>query len=332
MWLYKSIRDCAASRQYSCLERRSLGVEAPFLLQFCIALFTGMVAATFVPPVRKSIPRAVEIGLWIALITVCAVGVVSVTDPNARNLSMSALWAADQIINTVAALLIGGVTGWISDHRYAIATWMILVAGIDIFALMLIRSVRGATPWQPRVRLREWMELPVPAPAVVPAPARVADPLAGVNRRLAATSAILAAAMMARSLDFSIRARDAVRVRRFHTAARAGAASSRARLESLRDAVAHFQFAARSWYAAAGQPAVNVVAERASVVATKSARAAKRGLQSGAALRPGQVIDIRALLNAPSIGWYGPLGVATAESTRGEDDATDTQHPDTLAS
>ena len=291
-----------------------------------------MVAATFVPPVRKSIPRVAEIALWIALITVCALGVVSVTDPNARDLSMSALWAADQVINTVAALLLGGVTGWISDHRFAVATWMILVAGVDIFALVLLRSVRGATPWQPRVRLREWMEFPVPVRSQ-PAPARVvADPLVGVNRRLAAASAILAAAMVARSLDVSIRARDAIRVRRFHSAARTGAASSRAGLESLRDAVAHFQFAVRSWYTAAGQPAVNVVAERASVVATKSARAAKRGLQSGAALRPGQVIDIRALLNAPSIGWYGPLGVATAESTRGEDDATDSQHPDTLAS
>ena len=48
----------ARARQYSCSGRRSHGVEVPLLLQFSIALFTGMVAATFVPPVRKAIPTA----------------------------------------------------------------------------------------------------------------------------------------------------------------------------------------------------------------------------------------------------------------------------------
>jgi hypothetical protein len=307
-------------------------VEAPLLLQFCTALFTGMVAATFVPPVRKAIPRIVEVGLWIALITCCVLGVMSVSDGNARDLSMSALWGADQVINTIIGLMLGGVAAWLSEHRFVLATWLVIVAGVDVFVLMLLTSIRSATPWQPRVRLREWMELPVASPARVPVQAPVvADPLVGVNRRLAAVSALLAAAMLARTLDFSIWARDAVRVRRLHRAARASAATSSARLESLREAIAHLQFAARSWYAAAGEPAISGVGERVTDAASRSARAAKRGLRSGA-LRPGQVIDIRALLNAPTIGWYGSLMAAPADSTRGDDDATQPQQPDTLAS
>ncbi len=294
-------------------------MDAPLLLQFCIALFTGMVAATFVPSIRRSIPRIVEVGLWIALVTVCVLGVMSIPDSNARDLSLSALWAASQVLNTIVGLVLGGVAAWISDHRFVLATWLIIVAGVDVFALMLLNSIRNARPWQPRVRLREWMELPVPAPALARAPV-VAGPFVGANRRLTGASAVIAAGILARTLDFSIWARDTLRVQRVRDAARVGAAGSRARLESLRDAVALLQFAARSWYTAAGQPVISSATERT-----------RRGLASGA-LRPGQVIDIRALLNAPSIGWYGRLAVAPADSTRGDEDATDSQQPDTLAS
>jgi hypothetical protein len=299
------------------------------MLQFCIALLTGMVAATFIPPVRKSIPKPVEVVLWIALFFFCALGLLNVSDPNARDLSASAIWASEQLINNLAGVLLGGVASWISANRYAIATWLIIVAGVDIFGLMLLGSIRSATPWRPRIRLREWMEVPVPAPAVAPRPV-VADPLAGVSRRLAGASALLGAGMLVRSLAFSIRARDAVSKDRLRDGARLGAASSRAQLESLGNALAHVQFAARSWYTAAGQPAIGGVAERAAGAA-RSAGAVQRSLRSGR-FRPSEVIDIRALLNAPSISWYGPLGPAPADSTRGDDDATDSQRPDTLAS
>jgi hypothetical protein len=304
-------------------------VEAPLLLQFSIALFTGMVAATFVPSVRKAIPRVVEVGLWIALFTVCGLGVLSVTDPNARDLSASTVWAADQVVNTIFGLLLGGVGTWISDNRFSLATWLIIAAGADVLALMLLSSVRSATPWQPRVRLREWMELPVPAQAVAHRPVAT-DPLAGINRRLAGAGALVAAAMVAHSVDFSIRARDAMRKRRLRDVAQVGAADSRARLESLRSSVAHLQFAARSWYTAAGRPAIEGVSVRATAAA-RTAQAAQRSLRSGA-FRPGQVIDITALLNASSIGWYGPLGAVPADSKRGDDDGTAETRPDTLAS
>jgi hypothetical protein len=298
-------------------------VEVPLLLQFSIALFTGMVAATFVPPVRRSIPKPVEILLWIALVSVCVVAVMSITDPNARELSTSAAWAADQIINTSIAILLGGVAAWISDHRFTIASWLLILASVDIFALMLTGSLRSARAWEPRVRLREWMEMP-PAPATARGPRQpvLADPLADVNRRIAAAAAVAGAAMLAKLVDVSIWFRDVIvpreRERLAHAAA-AGRLGSRARLESLRDATAHLQFAARAWYAAAGEPAVNELAVRA-----------RRGL-GPARLRAGQIVDIQALLSAQSIGWYGPLGAGPTQSP-GDHDVAEAERSDRLAS
>ena len=301
----------------------------PLLLQFSIALFTGMVAATFVPPVRKSIPRLVEIGMWIALITVCALGVLSVTDPNARELSVSALWGAAQVINTVAGLLLGGVGAWTFDHRFVIATWLVIVAGADLFALMLLRALRLAAPWRPRVRLGEWMELPVSVPL---APARqlvLSDPLAGINRRRAGAGAGLGARMAGSTASLSTRAGEAMHPRRLARFAEVSRTRSRARLESLRDASDHLRFAARSWYSAGGLPALNGALARASGIVT-SRRAARRLKHADG--QPSQVIDIQALLNAQSIGWYGSLSGAPAQSTRRENDAADSQRPDSLAS
>ena len=302
------------------------------LLQFSIALFTGMVAATFIPPVRRSIPRPVEVILWVALVTVCAMGVVSITDPNARELSASAVWAADQVINTTVGLMFGGVGGWLSAHRFGLASWLVIVAGADIFALIFIGSWRNAQAWQPRVRLREWMELPVPAPAA-PARARLvhADPVVVANRRLAAAAAVAGTTALAKTVDASIWLRSVLvpgGARRLAHAANVGRVESRARLEGLRETTAHLQFAARAWYAAAGEPAVNSLATRASG-AVHTARAARR-----ARLRAGQVIDIQALLNAQSIGWYGPFSALPAPPLEGGEDidATEPQRPDRLAS
>jgi hypothetical protein len=101
-----------------------------------------------------------------------------------------------------------------------------------------------------------------------------------------------------------------------------GRVETRARLGSLRDATAHLQYAARSWYTAAGEPAV-------SKVASKTAHAARRSLKP-AALRPGEIVDISALLGAQSIGWYGPL--AAPSLPPGEQDAAESERSDRLAS
>ena len=48
---------------------------------------------------------------------------------------------------------------------------------------------------------------------------------------------------------------------------------------------------------------------------------------------PGQVIDIKALLNAPAIGWYGPLGGTPKHNPQEERDAPESQQQtDRLAS
>src|SRR5256886_10395581 len=100
-----------------------------------------MVAATFVPPVRRSIPRSLEVFLWIAFVTASVLGVISITDPNARELSASAAWAADQIEGTLIGLMFGGVRAWVSEHRFSIASWLCIILGAAIFALLYITSL-----------------------------------------------------------------------------------------------------------------------------------------------------------------------------------------------
>jgi hypothetical protein len=301
-------------------------VEVPLLLQFAIALFTGMVAATFVPPVRRVIPRAVEVLLWIAFLFVCVIGVIGITDPNARELTSSAAWGVERLINTAAGLLFGGVGAWIYDNRLVIAIATGIIAAVDYFALALYRSLRRPRGWQPRVRLGEWMEMP-PARSVVPRPAAVSR---GVKRRLAAGVALAGASLLAGAIDFTIWMRDVIMPRQAERLARAAQASrvqSRAGLDSLRDSAAHLQFAARAWYAAAGAPAVSRIAMKANDAVRIAAAGGHRvGLTSG------EVIDIQALLSAQSIGWYGPLSIGPSIPGNGEQDGPEPERTDRLAS
>jgi hypothetical protein len=300
--------------------RRFLGVEVPLLLQFSIALFTGMVAATLVPPVRKSIPRPVEVGLWIALVVVCVTGVVSITNPVVRELTSAAFWGVDRIITTTAGLLIAGVVGWIFEHRFPIANWVVLLCGADIIALAMLRSHRKGTLWQPHVRLREWMELPrLSAPAQ--APVVVPYALDELNRKWAAASALAGAAILTGLISLSIWARDELLPRqtaRLAHAAALGRVGSRARLESFRDTAAQLQFAARAWYAAAGAPAVNGLAVRA----TEAVQAVRAGRSTAGVRAAGRMVDIHVLMSAQSIGWYGPLRPEPAVPDEEEEDAS----------
>jgi hypothetical protein len=307
-------------------------VEVPLLLQLSIALFTGMVAATFVPAVRRSIPQFGEVVLWIGLVIACTIAVISITDPNARELSASAAWGVDQLISTLIALSLGGLAFWLSEHRFVLASWLVIIAGVDIFALVLRTSMRSGMVWQPRVRLHEWMELPLPA-AATRRRLVVTDPLADLNRWIAARVAALGPTALAMLVVLSTWVRDVALPRasqRFAHAAVAGRLGSRARLESLRDATAHLRFAAGAWYVAAGEPAVNSLAVKASG-AVRLARAAQLALRPPA-LRPGQVIDIRALLSAQSIAWYGPLSPEPTPEMDGDNDAAQSQESDRLAS
>lgn len=175
-------------------------------LQFSIALFTGMVAATLVPAVRRVVPRPIEVAMWAALVVVCVIGALSITNPHARELTVSAIWGVDQVITTLAGLLGAGLIGWLVDNRFAIATWLTLACGIDIMALTLLRSHRKSRGWQPRIRLYEWMELPRLTPASEP----VVVPYAidELNRKWAAAMAVAGAALLAWSVNFLMWARD----------------------------------------------------------------------------------------------------------------------------
>ncbi len=308
---------------------RFLGVEVPLLLQFSIALFTGMVAATLVPPVRKSIPRPVEILAWTALVSVCVIGIISSTSPNARELTTSAVWGIDQVISTLVGLLGAGLIGWLADNRFAVATVVMFVLGADILALTLVRSYRKSRGWQPQVRLMEWMELPRLAPAT-PQPVAVPHALDELNRKWGAAATIAGAALLTWLLNFVIWSRDVLLPRqaeRLAHAAAVGRVGSREGLESLRDTASQLQFAARAWYTAAGAPAVNDLATKATT-AVRSARTGRGAEAPG--LASSQDVDIRVLLSAQSIGWYGP--VRPAPPVREGEDEDASQQTDRLAS
>ena len=304
-------------------------MEVSPLLQFSIAVFTAAVVATLVPSVRKSIPGPIEVVLWTALVFVCVIGALSITNPQARELTSSAFWGVDQVINTLVALLGAGLVGWISDNRSMIATWVVLGWGADILALAMLRSYRKSEGWQPRVRLAEWMELPrLPIPS--PEPVVVPYVIDELNRKWAAGTAVAGAALLSWLVNFSIRARDVLLPRaaeRFVHAVAAGRVESRARLESLRETASQLQFGARAGYVDPRVPAINGLA----VKATEAVHVVSSGQHGrGADARPGPVVDIHVLLSAQSIGWYGPL--RPAPTVPAEEDEDEEGQTDRLAS
>jgi len=304
-------------------------VEVPLLLQFSIALFTGMVAATLVPPVRKSIPRPIEVVLWVVFVIVCLIAVTNIANPKVRELTASAFWGVDQVINTLAGLMGAGVVGWIVDHRFTIATCAVVVLAVDVLALAMVRSDRQARAWQPQVRLGEWMELP--RRSIAPEPVVVPYALDELNRKWAAAFAVAGAALLAWLVNLSIWARDVVLPRqaeRLAQAAAAGGVVSRARLELLRDTASQLQYAARSWYAAAGAPALDGLA----AIAAEAMRTASSAQAEPAALEASRTADIHVLLSGQSIGWYGPLRPVAAVTDEEEEEGDATGQTDRLAS
>jgi hypothetical protein len=292
-------------------------VEVPLILQFSIALFAGMVAATLVPPVRRVVPRPVEIALWAVLVVVCMIGVLSITDPKARELTSSAFWGVDQVLSTLASLLAAGFLSWLLTIRFVIATIVVLAFGIDVMTLAMLASYKKGRGWQPRVRLYEWMELPRETVAATQ-PVEVPYALDELNRKWAGAMAVAGAALLTWLVNFSIWARDVLLPRQAERLARAtagGRVESRAWLESLRDMAEQLQFAARSWYVVAGAPAVNGFATKA----TEAVRTIGRSAE-GAELRPGRMVDIRILLSPQSLGWSGPMRPAAAVHEEEEDE------------
>src|SRR5207237_2280401 len=108
-----------------------------------------------------------------------------------------------------------------------------------------------------------------------------------------AASGVVGAAVLTKMVDASIWFRDVMlprEARRLAKAAEAGKLDSRTRLEALREASAHLQYAARAWYAAAGEPAINGIAIKATGAA-RAAQRTRRPARSGA----GRVIETPAI-------------------------------------
>jgi hypothetical protein len=153
-----------------------------------IALFVGMLAFAIL---RRGTSRAIEIVLWIGLVWVCMLGVASTHDKQTRELTSAAVWGATQTIGTVGGLMVQTFLAWLREHRFAVATWVVIALGVDLLAVILLHAHRDAIGWQPRVRLRDWMEMPrlskpQPAPMQV---VSAADELNGKFNRWAPIAA-----------------------------------------------------------------------------------------------------------------------------------------------
>jgi hypothetical protein len=191
-----------------------------------IALFAGLVGFAIM---RRRTSRAVEIVLWIGLIWVCVLGVTSTHDKQTRELTAAAVWGASQTVGTVAGLMVQTFVAWVSDHRIAVATWVVLGFGADLLAVVLLQTHRQAIGWQPRVRLRDWMEMPRPAkPNPVPVP--VATGVDELNERFNRWAPRATAGALMKLTLFLIWSLDVVMPaawRRVHSAAFAANGASR---------------------------------------------------------------------------------------------------------
>lgn len=161
------------------------------LSELLIALFAGMVAVVIM---RKNTPRPVEILLWVGLIWVCVLGVTGIHDKQARDLTSATFWGVIQMVGSLATVALQGVGQWTVDNRFVIADWAVLIVGIDLLVLAFLTSRRHAGGWQPRVRLRDWMELPrLTEPRPAPVTVSAVD---NVNHRFNVWAPVAAAAAM----------------------------------------------------------------------------------------------------------------------------------------
>jgi hypothetical protein len=303
------------------------GVGTPLGLQFSIALCTAMVAATFVPTVRRLMPRWFEIALWVALIFVCWLGVASIKDPHARELTSSINWALGQIFSTMIGLAGLSILDTLHANRFAIANAVVTLFGADLLALAVLSTYREGRGWQPKVRLGAWLEVPaVPVPVMVQAPQPYA--IDELNERLTAATATAGAAAATWSVQFLIWARDFGLPRaeeRLAMAAAVGRVETKVLLEAVRETARELESGART-VVAASAPEVNKLALRVAAILNGVTEAEQRVSPSAGNLA--QVIDIQALRVAQSLGRFG-----RAQSTEKKDEIeNDAKDPDRLAS
>ncbi|HVC77187.1 MAG TPA: hypothetical protein VND96_11815 [Candidatus Micrarchaeaceae archaeon] len=296
-------------------------------LQFSIALCAAMVAATLVPNIRRAMPRWFEIALWVALIFVCWLGIAGIRDPHARELTGSIDWAVGKMVNTMLGLAGLSLLDSLHANRFAIADVVVTFFCADALTLALLSSYREGRGWQPKVRLRDWMELPAaPAPILIPATPPYA--VEALNARLATATITAGAAAATWSVQFLIWARDIALPRteeRLALAAAVGRVETKVLLDAVRETAREVESGARDLVAASA-PDVNKLALRVAAILNGVTEAEQR--VSPSAGNHAQVVDIQALRQAQSLGRVG-----RAPSTEKKDEIDhDPEHPNRLAS
>jgi preprotein translocase subunit YajC len=165
-----------------------------------IALFVGLVAFAIM---RRGTSTAIELVLWIGLIWVCMLGVASTHDKQTRELTSAAVWGVTQTVGTVGGLMGQTFLSWLSENRIAVATWVVLAFGVDLLAIVLLHTHRQAIGWQPRVRLRDWMEMPRPGKPM-PAPVPVVSGVDELNERFDRWAPLASASVLTQLTMFLI--------------------------------------------------------------------------------------------------------------------------------
>jgi hypothetical protein len=296
-------------------------------LQFSIALCAGMVAATFVPAVRRSLPRWFEIAIWVALILVCWLGIATIRDPHARELTDSVNWALGRILNTLLGLAGASFVGMLLAHRYAIANGVVTLFGVDLLALALVSSYRQGRGWQPRVKLRDWLELPVASAQVALTAPVVPSAVDELNERLAAATAVAGAAAANWSVQFLIWARDVGLPRaeeRLALAVAVGRVECKVWLESVRETASELEAGARNRLNDS-TPELSKLALRIAAILNGVTDSQQRVAPTAG--NSAQVVDIQALRIAQSLGH---VGHATSKDEKAEEDGV--EQTDRLAS
>jgi hypothetical protein len=296
-------------------------------LQFTIALCVGLVAVTFAPRVRRSIPRWFEIALWVAMVFVCWIGIASVNEPHARELTDAVNWAAGQIVRMLLGLAGASVLDTLAANRFAIANAVVTLFGADLLALALVSTYREGRAWQPQVRLRDWHELPLVTKQAVVAAGPVPYAIDALNEKWAAATATAGAAAATWSVQFLIWARDVGLPRaeeRLALAVAVGRVETKVWLESVRETARELESSARTLYETS-TPEANKLALRVAAILNGVTDAEHR-LTPGAA-NIAQVVDIQALRILQSLGRTG-----RAASTDEKEDENGSEHTDQLAS
>ena len=216
----------------------------------------------------------------------------------------------------------------LAANRFAIAGAVVFVFWTAVLALALISSRRQGLGWQPEVRLRDWMVLPMAAaPAAVVAPVGPSA-IEELNERLAVAGAVAGAAAATWSVQFLIWARDVGLPRaeaRLALGTAVGRVETKVWLESVRETARELESGARTRFASSG-PEVNRLALRVAAILNGVVDAEQRTVPGAKTVA--QVVDLQALRIAQTLGRIDGAGASTDE----KDDEDGTEQANRLAS